>query len=282
MDLERLLRTRFGLVDVEVEPHDGGMNSRTWWVRAGDGVEASYVAKWVADAAVGSLAAGVEAAAVAERSGVVTGAPVAAVGGDRVVLVDGGSLVLMERLSGTEVVDGAVVGDILARVHTATVGHDLVLGLRWPWVEPAGLSAWPDLQDAVSAALTEMLALGPLVTGIAHGDPATDAFLHLDDGRLAVIDWAGALAAPLLYDVASAAMYLGGLQAAAPMLTAYADSDGPATPDLPHVETMLRFRWAVQADYFARRAAGGDPLGTDDAAIDKGLADARHHLLAHP
>jgi homoserine kinase type II len=42
---------------------------------------------------------------------------------------------------------------------------------------------------------------------------------------------------------------------------------------------MLRFRWAVQADYFARRIAVGDLTGIADAAgNEKGLADARRAL----
>ncbi len=276
MDVDALVRERYGLVDAEVEPHEGGMNSSTWWVRT-DG--ATYVAKWVSDATVGSLGASVEAAALAERSGVATGAALPSIGGDRVVLVEDGSLVLMERLTGTEVDDDADLGRILARVHATTAGHDLALGLRWPWVDPTNLADWPDLVAAVTAALDDMVALGPLVTGVAHGDPAPEAFLRLDDGRSALIDWAGALTAPLLYDVASTAMYLGGIEAAAPMLAAYAGADGPATPDLPHAATMLRFRWAVQADYFARRLVAGDRTGTDDAGNAQGLADARAHLL---
>jgi hypothetical protein len=42
---------------------------------------------------------------------------------------------------------------------------------------------------------------------------------------------------------------------------------------------MLRFRWAVQADYFARRIAEHDLTGiTGPADNEKGLEDARHWL----
>jgi hypothetical protein len=274
--LDDVLRERYGLVDAEVEPHDGGMNSRTWWVSL-DG-RRCYVAKWVADGAVGSLTAGVEAAALAATSGVETGGALEAIGGDRVLLVGGGSLVLMHCVEGHDLReddrdDVALVGTTLARVHTATVGHDLALGLRWPWVEPDGaaLAAHPDLRDAVATALADVEALRPLVTGVAHGDPAWDAFRVLGDREVALVDWAGAMVAPLLYDVASAAMYAGGLAAAEPLLSAYAAADGPASPDLEHVATMLRFRWAVQADYFARRTPGPD--------TSQGLDDARRALL---
>jgi hypothetical protein len=43
--------------------------------------------------------------------------------------------------------------------------------------------------------------------------------------------------------------------------------------------TMLRFRLAVQADYFARRIAGDDLTGVESPADnDKGLSDAQRHL----
>ena len=284
MDLAGILRERYGIHHADVEVDDGGMNSSTWWVSIDD--ERCYVAKWASDATVGSLAAGVQAAALAETSGTATGAAVEAIGGDRVVLVEGGSLVLMHHLDGVPLSgegpeDGALVGRTLARVHTATAGHELALGLRWPWVDPAGAHLDPhaDLRAAITEALAAVEAVPDLVTGVAHGDPSPEAFLRLPGHRVALIDWAGALVAPLLYDVASAAMYLGGLNAAEPMLTAYADAGGPAAPDLPHVATMLRFRWAVQADYFARRVATGDLTGTDDAGNARGLSDARRALL---
>jgi hypothetical protein len=44
---------------------------------------------------------------------------------------------------------------------------------------------------------------------------------------------------------------------------------------------MVRFRWAVQADYFARRIATGDLTGIDSAAENEnGLADAQAGLGA--
>ncbi|MCW2814269.1 MAG: aminoglycoside phosphotransferase, partial [Nocardioides sp.] len=191
IDLEAVLRERYGILHTDLESSDAGTDSRTWWVSIDD--VRCYVATWVADGAVGSLAAGVQAAAVAERSGVVTGAAVEALGGDRVLLVDGGSLVLVHHLEGTQVDDPATIGRILARVHAATVGHESALGLRWPWVEPARLADHPDLQQAVASALDDVLALGPLVTGVVHADPSPETFLRLDDGRDGLVDWSGAM-----------------------------------------------------------------------------------------
>ncbi len=250
VDLQTVLRERYGILHTDLESDEPGTDSRTWWVSIDD--VRCYVATWVADGAVGSLAAGVQAAAVAETSGVVTGAAVEALGGDRVLLVGGGSLVLRHHLEGRPVDDLAEIGRVLARVHAATVGHEAALGLRWPEVGPERLIADPDLQQAVAAARDDVLALGPLVTGIVHGDPSPDVFLRLDDGRHALVGWSGAMVAPLLHDVASVAMHLGGLDAAEPLLTAYAAADGAATPDLEHLATMLRFRQAVPAGHGPR------------------------------
>lgn len=43
---------------------------------------------------------------------------------------------------------------------------------------------------------------------------------------------------------------------------------------------MLRFRWAVQADYFARRVSANDLTGiSGPEENEKGLEDARRALL---
>jgi homoserine kinase type II len=45
---------------------------------------------------------------------------------------------------------------------------------------------------------------------------------------------------------------------------------------------MLRFRWAVQADYFARRIVEDDLTGiSGPQENEKGLDDARRRLLAN-
>jgi len=86
---------------------------------------------------------------------------------------------------------------------------------------------------------------------------------------------------PLLYDVASAAMYLGGPSRAAAMLDAYLDASTlvSAVEVERALPSMVRFRWAVQADYFAHRIATGDLTGiSGDAENEKGLEDARAQL----
>nr|BFE71579.1 hypothetical protein GCM10020092_048800 [Actinoplanes digitatis] len=113
--------------------------------------------------------------------------------------------------------------------------------------------------------------------GLLHTDPAPEAFrLDRARGACGLIDWSTALCGPLLYDLASAVMYVGGPGHAGSLIEAYLDqgvvSGGEVERGLP---VMLRFRWAVQADYFARRIATDDLTGIDSAAGNEdGLADA--------
>jgi homoserine kinase type II len=96
-----------------------------------------------------------------------------------------------------------------------------------------------------------------------------------------LIDWA-ALIGPLLYDVASAVMYVGGPERARPLIDAYLAegvlNGAEVDAALP---AMLRFRWAVQADYFARRIWNDDLTGIETRdENEKGLEDARLALRA--
>lgn len=66
-----------------------------------------------------------------------------------------------------------------------------------------------------------------------------------------------------------------GAYQAAGLLTAQGIADG-----LP---VMLRFRWAVQAGYFAWRITAGDLTGiTGPEQNEKGFEDARRALLDNP
>ncbi len=75
-------------------------------------------------------------------------------------------------------------------------------------------------------------------------------------------------------------MYVGGLDHAGPLIEAYLRH-----PVVPSAEAklalpvLLRFRWAVQADYFARRITNHDLTGiTGPADNEKELEDARRRL----
>jgi hypothetical protein len=56
---------------------------------------------------------------------------------------------------------------------------------------------------------------------------------------------------------------------------------GPLTArEVAGLPVMLRFRWAVQADYFAWRITAGDMTGiSGPEENEKGLEDARRVLL---
>ncbi|GAA1526164.1 hypothetical protein GCM10009827_048700 [Dactylosporangium maewongense] len=145
------------------------------------------------------------------------------------------------------------------------------------WVDPgaAHLGLRPWLREAVAGAVHALHAQGPLTEGLLHADPAPEAFVG---GGL--IDWGVALRGPLMYDVASAVMYLG--DAAGAFLDAYGRAGiVPAGELRDALPVLLRFRHAVQADYFARRIAGDDLTGiADPAENEKGLEDARRALCA--
>jgi Ser/Thr protein kinase RdoA (MazF antagonist) len=116
---------------------------------------------------------------------------------------------------------------------------------------------------------------------LLHADPSPEAFrLDPATGRCGVIDWSYVLYGPLLYDLASAVIYVGGPAQARDLAEAYL-KEGV----LAHVEVdqglaaMLGFRWAVQANYFAWRIAHNDLTGISGPdENEKGLEDARRSL----
>ena len=120
-----------------------------------------------------------------------------------------------------------------------------------------------------------------LTWGLLHSDQAPEHFrLDPSSGRCGVIDWSIALEGPLLYDLASAVMYVGGQDHAGPLIEAYLRHRVvPSAETDRALPALLRFRWAVQADYFARRIANHDLTGiTGPADNEKGLEDARRRL----
>ena len=275
------LLSAWGWTPVSLTPLDTGMNSRTWWVHH-DG--ARRVAKWVPADEAEHLRAGVGAAAYAASSGLRTGSSLPCRDGRAGAELAGGLLVVLDvvpgrELSGEEPDDAAAIGRTLARAHRATVGRRAEGAWEFPWVDPdaAHLAIDDEVRSAVRVAVEAVDAVpaGDLTTGICHGDPAPEAFLR-DGAEVGLIDWGSCVNGPLLYDLASAAMYLGGLDRSGPMLAAYSLAGGPV-PDAEvarHAPTLLRWRWAVQADYFARRLAGDD---TEENR--EGLADARRRLV---
>lgn len=75
-------------------------------------------------------------------------------------------------------------------------------------------------------------------------------------------------------------MYVGGPGHADALVRAYLGAGILGTTEVEHgLAPMLRFRWAVQANYFAWRIAGNNLTGINGPQDnEKGLADARRSL----
>jgi homoserine kinase type II len=188
-------------------------------------------------------------------------------------------------LTGHDPAERGLIGTTLAQVHRALTGCETAGAQRFHWVDPeAGcLSLRPWLQPAITAALTALDAVGPATMswGLLHADPAPEAFrLDPATGQCGIIDWSYFLHGPLLYDLASAVMYAGGLAHAGDLIEAYLKQGLLARSEVDHgLVAMLRFRWAVQANYFAWRTAHNDLTGISGPdENEKGLEDARRSL----
>jgi Ser/Thr protein kinase RdoA (MazF antagonist) len=279
----------WGLAGARVTVHNGGMGSQTWFVDLGD---RRWVAKAVAPGDGDQFAGGMTIAQRLERAGIPAGAPIPAADGKLVVNVDGDWLALLtwvpgHALTGRDAVEQDLIGATLARVHVALAGCHVELASRFHWVDPdAGyLSLRPWLRPAITAALDALDAAQPdsMRQGLLHADPAPDAFrLDPSTGQCGVIDWSYAVYGPLLYDLASAVMYAGGPGHAKELLRAYLRGGvlGPSEVERG-LAPMLRFRWAVQANYFAWRIAEHNLTGISGPEDnEKGLADARRSLTS--
>jgi Ser/Thr protein kinase RdoA (MazF antagonist) len=259
------------------------MNSDTWLVTT---ERNRYVAKSVDHAQRPSFEAGLAAAAYLSRHQIAAGDPLRAIDGALSVTVGDYAVALLSFVDGrpldrNDPVDQLWWGDRLAACHHAlrAFAHP---GLpTWHWLRAdavhLGLENWlrPAVGWAVSG-LERLQVVDRLTFGVLHGDPYHGAFLlDPDTGRVGVIDWGSALAGPLMYDVASAVMYAGGAARAGDLLHAYASAGVLAKAEIEaSLPAFLRFRWAVQADYFAQRV-------TRDPSPEnlKGLNDAKESLL---
>jgi homoserine kinase type II len=193
-------------------------------------------------------------------------------------------LALLSWVGGSplDVADQRLIGSTLARVHAILAGASIDGVAHFHWVDPGAdhLSLRPWIRPAVAAAVAALDQLTPasLSRGLLHTDPAPDAFRwDATSGACGLIDWSTAMHGPLLYDLASAVMYVGGPDQAAVLVDAYLEAGVIAPAEVERaLATMLRFRWAVQADYFARRIVTGDLTGiAGPAENEKGLEDAR-------
>jgi homoserine kinase type II len=265
------------------------MGSRTWFV---DLDHRRWVAKAVAPRDGSQFAGGLAIATRLEQAGIPAGAPVPATDGRLAVDVGSAWLALLtwvpgRPLAGEDTTEQDAIGRTLAAVHQALAGFRVAEARRFHWVDPdvgyLALRAW--LRPAISAALDELAAARPdmMTWGLLHADPAPEAFrLEPSTGRCGVIDWSYALHGPLLYDLASAVMYVGGLGRADTLVSAYLDAGTLRADEAERgLAPMLKFRWAVQANYFAWRIAENNLTGISGPQDnEQGLEDARLALSA--
>lgn len=286
--LRTLLADEWGLDGVLLTPHDRGMNSRTWLVDDG---AARWVAKAVPTDAGRRFAGGLAVATLVEAAGIPAGAPRPATDGRLVVPTEDAMVGLLRYVPGDELEDRddplarRTIGETLGRAHLALRGAATADADRFHWLDVAAphldLRDW--LRPGITAALDAYRRIPPdsMTWGLLHSDPAPEAFrLDPATGGCGVIDWDTALVGPLMYDVASAVMYVGGPRRAEPLLEAYSLTNALDSSEIERtLRAMLRVRWAVQADYFARRTAANDLTGiAGPEENEQGLEDARRAL----
>lgn len=282
-EVAALLERSWGMRGAVLTPLTGGMNAETWMVQARG---STYVAKRVEPRGLADLVAGCEVAASLAAAGLVTGSPVPTSDGS--LVLSASCLAVFEHVPGREL-DGDTdeeqqwMASTLAAVHgassPATGASPRTFMSEWLDRDLPGVDSHPWLVRAIESVRAETETL-QVTLSVLHTDPAPEAFLHDDRTHVTgLIDWAGARRGPVLYDIASAVMYLGGPQRAAHFLSTYA-SQGPVEPaELGHLDVFRRFREAIQAAYFARRLAANDLTGGIDPAENvKGLNDARRRL----
>jgi Ser/Thr protein kinase RdoA (MazF antagonist) len=282
------LAADWALPGVTVVPHEGGMNSQTWLVS--DGVS-RWVAKAVPSAAGLQLAGGVSVAARVQAAGIPAGTAVPTTDGRSTVTRDGRTLALLTFVEGVGLTgkgesEQRLIGTTLARAHTALVGLEIPSADRFHWLDPEAdhLGIRPWIRPAIADALAgwERLVPTSLTWGLIHSDPAPEAFLvDRSTGVCGLIDWDRALVGPLMYDLASAVMYLGGPRHRTALVDGYATLPVLAAAEIERtLVPMFRLRLAVQADYFARRIAMNDMTGITDASENEdGLEHPRRELL---
>jgi len=285
VDIAGLLASSWGMPGAVVTPLAGGMNSETWVV---EHQGSTFVAKRVDSRALPGLVEGCEVAASLAKAGIVTGSPVPTSAGSLVLAAQ--AMAVFEYVPGREL-DGETeeeqqwMASTLAAVHRASspaIGPSPRTFMT-EWLDPElpGVDAHPWLLRGIGAVRAETEPLR-VTWSVLHTDPAPEAFLHDDRTHITgLVDWAGARRGPVLYDLASAVMYLGGRQHAAQLLSTYL-AQGPVDPaELEHLDAFRRFREVIQATYFAARLAANDLTGgIDPSENGKGLHEARLRLAA--
>jgi Ser/Thr protein kinase RdoA (MazF antagonist) len=279
------LRTGWHVRPSEIAEIPAGWMSRAWAVTAEGG---EYLARLVAAGARRSLEAGLVAAEHLRARGVEIGVPVRTLAGALTATAPIGALSLVRRVTGRQLdgadpIDQQWWGDRLGAAHRALDGfsHPGLRHWRWPHSDLAYLAVEPWLRPAIAeavAAMTRLTVTDRLTYGILHMDPSPAGFVvDPATGRTGLLDWGACGSGPLVYDLAAAVAYAGGPENATELLDGYAAA-GPVPRDEIEaaLRVTLRFRWAVQADWYASRLAPisprlsvpGDPVRGDPVRGD--------------
>jgi homoserine kinase type II len=276
VDVAEVLQEHWDLKPERLEVLTGGMNSDAW-LAAADGWQVVLKSVGVGDAA---FAPGLELAARLGDAGLITGCPRPSVRGQLVERVGDRQVGVLEYVDGVPLagssVDQQAIGKLLGRVHRVSATEPGKFAdwfhLVTQFEEYLDLEEW--IRPAVESALGAATALDDLSWAWLHGDPAAEAFLRQSDSDVALIDWGGAMRGPVLYDVASAVMYVGGPDLVVP---AYLQERPELRDEIEGgLDAFLQVRYAVQAGYFAWRCSNDVRTGIADPAENrKGLDDAR-------
>ena len=288
--IRSVLHDRWHRTPSDIVALPAGLMSRAWAVTAGG---ESFVARLVDPASRQPFEAALVAAEHLRGKGIVVGAPVRTLSGSLTADTPAGTVGVLRRvpgrpLDGGDPVDQQWWGDRLGAGHRALEGFDHPGLRRWNWLDADGphLAVEPWVRGAVAdaiVAMTRLIVTDRLTYGVLHGDPAPEVFVvDPDTGRAGLTDWGACGTGPLVYDVAAAVVYAGGVDAAGELLDGYLAA-GPVDPcemeaALP---VLLRFRWAVQADWYARRLSAAQASTCPRIPVDRAaLRRAREALEA--
>lgn len=215
------------------------------------------------------MAGGLAVAQRLELAGIPAGAPEPTRAGELTATVSGCRLGLLawvpgRPLTGQDERQRRLIGTILGQVHQVRSDQTVPVTQRFHWVAPAAghLSLRPWLRPAVASAVAAIDRVPGRCwsTGLLHADPAPGRSGWTRQPAGAVSSTGVPPCMGHCCNLASGAM-------------SRTEVDGG-------LALMLRPRWAVQADYFARRIAENDLTGiAGPEENEKGLEDARRALL---
>ncbi|GAA0478334.1 hypothetical protein Ade02nite_67460 [Paractinoplanes deccanensis] len=274
--LRSTLRDQWHLVPGEITALPDALMSYGWEVTAGP---ERYVVRLTEARCRQPVEAGLAAADHLRGRDIAAGEPVRTLSGGLTAQTAEGAFSVLRRLPGRRLdggdpIDQQFWGDRLGVVHRALQGFHHP-GLRpWRLLDPDAphLRGEPWLRGAVLEAVTAATRLtvtDRLTYGVLHGDPAPGVFVvDPGTGRAGLLDCGASGLGPLVYDVAAAVAYTGGMAEAGDLIDGYLAA-GPVGADELHavLPVLLRLRWAVQADRAARLGLP-DTLRSAKAALE--------------